>query len=60
MRPDNRYARDKHQTLGQLVNDKMAVVAICWVVRSQTNYIPAFWGKLLCHRAARALALHQL
>jgi DNA-directed RNA polymerase subunit RPC12/RpoP len=29
MRPDNRHVRERHRTLGQLVIEKMALVAIC-------------------------------
>jgi hypothetical protein len=52
MRPDNRHAREKHRTLGQLVNDKMALVAICWRCKHQrvlypANFIPRFGGNSL-------------
>jgi hypothetical protein len=47
MRPDNRHARERHRTLGQLVNEKMALVAICRRCKHQrvlypANYIPRF------------------
>jgi hypothetical protein len=66
MRAGNRYAREIGRTFGQLVNEKMALVAICrrckhrrvlfpasYIARFGTNF-PAI------DRTARSLVLQQL
>jgi hypothetical protein len=41
MRADNRYARDHGRTLGQLVDEKMALVAICRRCKHRRVLFPA-------------------
>jgi len=63
MRPGNRYARERGfgRTLGQLVDSKTALVAICRRCKHQRVLYPAqFIERFACDCTARALAVQQL